>query len=114
MPAGTRHQYTEDFKREAVRLVRESAHSVAQVARDLGILEHVWSCWRTQHRPAEAQSLTPAAQRAEAEELTRMEREWARVTPERDCLQRVAACFAKEYRCNIARFASTAVAIPSG
>ena len=41
MPAGTRHQYTEDFKREAVRSVRESAHSVVQVARDLGILEHV-------------------------------------------------------------------------
>ena len=54
MPAGSRHQYTEDFKREAVRLVRESAHPVAQVARDLGVLEHVWSRWRTQHRPAKA------------------------------------------------------------
>ncbi len=54
MPAGSRHQYTEDFKREVVRLVRESAHPVAQVARDLGILEHVWSCWRIQHWPAEA------------------------------------------------------------
>ena len=51
MPAGSRHQYTEDFKREAVRLLWESAHPVAQVARDLGILEHVWSRWRTQHRP---------------------------------------------------------------
>ena len=38
MPAGSRHQYTEDFKREAVLLVRESAHPVAQVAWDLGIL----------------------------------------------------------------------------
>ncbi len=99
MPAGTRHQYTEDFKREAVRLVRESAHPVAQVARDLGILEHVWSHWRTQHRPAKAHGPTPAAQRAE--ELTRMER--ARVTPKRDCLQCAAACFA-----------STADAISSG
>ena len=103
IPAGTRHQYTEDFKREAVRLVRESAHSVAQVARDLGILELVWYRWRTQHWPAEAQGLTPAAQRAEAEKLTHMEREWARVTPKRDCLQRAAACFA-----------STAAAIPFG
>ena len=91
MPAGSRHQYTEDFKREAVRLVWESAHPVAQVAWDLGILEHVWSRWRAQHRPAEA------------EELTRMEREWARVIPKQDCLQRAAACFA-----------STAAAIPSG
>jgi transposase-like protein len=66
MPAGSRHQYTEDFKRETVRLVRESAYPVAQVARDLGILEHVWSRWSTQQRPAEAQGPTPAAQRAEA------------------------------------------------
>ena len=103
MPAGSRHQYTEDFKRETVRLVRESAHPVAQVARDLGILEHVWSRCSTQQRPAEAQGPTPAAQRAEAEELTRMERQWARVNPKLDCLQRVAACFV-----------STAASIPSG
>ena len=100
MPAGSRHQYTEDFKREAVRLVRESAHPVAQVARDLGILEHVWSRWRTQHWPAEAQGPTPVAQRAEAEaeELTRVEREWARVTQERDCLSRAQRASRKESR----------------
>ena len=56
MPAGSRYQYTEDFKREAVRLVRESAHPEAQVALNLGILEHVWSRWRTQQGPAEAQA----------------------------------------------------------
>ena len=98
MSAGTRRQYIEDFKREAVRLVRESTHPVALVARDLGVPEHVWSRWRVQHRPAEVHSPTPAAQRAEAEELTRVKREWARVTQERDCLQRPAACFAKESR----------------
>ena len=36
-----RRRYTEEFKREAVRLVRESAHPVAQVARDLGIPDNV-------------------------------------------------------------------------
>ncbi len=35
----TRRRYTEEFKREAVR---ESAHPVAQVARDLGIPDNVW------------------------------------------------------------------------
>jgi transposase len=50
MSAGTRRRYTEDFKREAVRLVRESAHPVAQVARDLGITDNVLSHWRAQHR----------------------------------------------------------------
>jgi transposase-like protein len=36
----TRRSYTEAFKEEAVRLVRESGHPVAQVARDLGIADH--------------------------------------------------------------------------
>ena len=96
LPARTRRRYAEDCKREAVRLVRESAHPVAQVARDLGISDNVWYRWTAQHRQAAAHGTTRAAQRAEAEALTRVKREWARVTPERDCLTRAAACFARE------------------
>ena len=96
MPASTRRRYTEEYKRAAVRLVRESAHPVAQVARDLDIPEHVWSRWRAQHQQAETQGTTRATQRAEAEALTRVKREWARVTQERDCLTRAAAGFARE------------------
>ena len=36
MPARTRRRYTEELKREAVRLVRESVYPMAQVRRDLG------------------------------------------------------------------------------
>ena len=98
MPVRTRRRYTEEFKREAVRLVRESTHPVAPVARDLGIPENVWYRWHAQHRQAEAHGTTRAAQRAEAEALTRVKRELARVTQERDCLTRAAACFARESR----------------
>lgn len=93
-----RRRYTEEFKIEAVRLVRESAHSVAQVARDLGIPENVLYRWRTQHQQAAAHGTTRVTQRAEAEELTRVKRELARVTQERDFLRRAAAFFAKESR----------------
>ena len=96
MSARTRRRDTEDCKREAVRLVRESAHPVAQVARDLGIPENVLYRWRAQHQQAEIHGTTRATQPAEAEALTRVKREWARVTPERDCLTRAAACFARE------------------
>jgi transposase len=96
MSAGTRRRYTEEFKKEAVRLVRESAHPVAQVARDLGISDNVLYRWRAQHRQAEAHGTTRAAQRTEAEELTRVKRELARVTQERDFLKRAAAFFARE------------------
>ncbi len=80
MAGSTRRWDTEDFKREAVRLVREATPPVAQVARDLGIPENVWYRWRAQHQQAEAHGTTRAAQRAEAEELTRVKRELARVT----------------------------------
>jgi transposase len=96
MPASTRRRYTEEFKREAVRLVRESAHPVAQVARDLGIPENVWYRWRAQHQQAETHGTIRATQRAEAEALTRVKRELARVTQERDFLRRAAAFFARE------------------
>ena len=66
-----------------------------QVARDLGISDNVWYRWRAQHRQAEVHGTTRVAQRAEAEELTRVKRDWARVTQERDCLTRAAACFAR-------------------
>jgi transposase len=95
MPAKARRRYTEELKREAVRLMRESAHPVAQVARELGIPDHVWSRQRVQHRQAEVPGTTRATQRAEAETLTRVKRELARVTQERDCLTRAAACFVR-------------------
>lgn len=64
MAEGTRRRYTEEFKREAVQLVRESVHPVAQVARDLRIPENVLYRWTAQHRQAEAHGTTRAAQRA--------------------------------------------------
>ena len=53
-----RRRYAEEFKIEAVRLVREFAHPVAQVARDLGIPENVLYRWRTQHQQAEVHGTT--------------------------------------------------------
>jgi len=41
MSTKTRQSYTEAFKDEAVRLVRGSGHPIAQVARDLGIADHL-------------------------------------------------------------------------
>ena len=96
MTASTRRQYTEEFKREAVRLVQESVRPVAQVARDLGIPENVLYRWRAQSRQTTAHSTTRATPRTEAEELTRLKRELARVTQERDFLTRAAAFFARE------------------
>jgi transposase len=68
------------------------------VARDLGIPDNVLYRWIAQLGRVEAHGTTRTAQRAEAEELTRLTLELARVTQERDFLQSAAAFFVKESR----------------
>ena len=99
MPARTRRRYTEEFKREAVRLVCESCSPRGPGGagpRHFG--QRVVSLARPSTGRAEAHgTYTGLAQRAEAEELTRVKREVAsRVTQERDFLKRAAAFFARE------------------
>ncbi len=98
MSTTTRRQYTEEFKTEAVRLVRDSARPVAQVARDLGIADHLLYRWRAEQQQAETQGHTRQSMRAEQEELVRLRRENATLKQERDFLKRAAAFFAKESR----------------
>ena len=98
MTTKTRRQYTDEFKAEAVRLVRDSARPVAQVARDLGIADHLLYRWRAEQHQAEHQGHTCQSMRAEQEELARLRRENATLKQERDFLKRAAAFFAKESR----------------
>ena len=94
----TRRSYTEAFKEEAVRLVRESGHPVAQVARDLGIADHLLYRWRAEQQQAEGRGQTRQSLRGEQAELARLRRENALLKQERDFLKRAAAFFAKESR----------------
>ncbi len=91
-----RRRYTEEFKAEAVRLVRDSAQPVPQVARDLGIADHLLYRWRAEQQQAESQGHTRQSMRAEQEELARLRRENATLKQERDFLRRAAAFFARE------------------
>ena len=98
MTTKTRRQYTDEFKAEAVRLVRDSARPVTQVARDLGIADHLLYRWRAEQQQAEGQGQTRQSARAEQAELARLRRENATLKQERDFLKRAAAFFAKESR----------------
>lgn len=106
MSTKTRRSYTETFKEEAVRLVRESGsprvresgHPVAQVARDLGIADHLLYRWRAEQQQAEGRGQTRQSLRAEQAELAQLRRENAVLKQERNFLKRAAAFFAKESR----------------
>jgi transposase len=96
MTTKTRRRYTDEFKTEAVRLVRDSARPVAQVARDLGIADHLLYRWRVEQRQADSQGHTRKSMRTEQDELVRLRRENVTLKQERDFLKRAAAFFAKE------------------
>jgi transposase len=96
MSTKTRRSYTETFKEEAVRLVQESGHPVTQVARDLGIADHLLYRWRAEQRQAEGRGQTRQSLRAEQAELAQLRRDNAVLKQERDFLKRAAAFFARE------------------
>ncbi len=54
-----RRRYTDEFKSEAVCLVRETSRPMAQVARELGIGDNVLYCWMNEERQAASQRQRP-------------------------------------------------------
>lgn len=95
MPA-KRRRFTEEYKAEAVRLLRESGRPLTQVARELGLTPSALDRWARQHKKAEQQGTTSAGLKAEREELQRLRRENETLRQERDFLRSAAAYFAKE------------------
>jgi transposase len=92
----SRRKYTEDFKREAVRLVEtRGERTVADVAASLGVAENLLHSWRHRFGDTAAQVRQERGETPE-EELKRLRRELARVKQERDILKKATAFFAKD------------------
>ena len=92
-----RRTYSREFKVEAVKLVTEKGHSVAEAARSLGLHENLLRSWK--------QALAEAGEQAFPgqghlppfeEELRRLRAENQRLRQERDILKKAAAFFARE------------------
>ncbi len=84
-------RYTEEFKREAVRLIVEQGHSVAEVASRLGTTTHSLYAWKKRYGPDSVKHQKLASEQAE---IRRLQKELKRVTEERDILKKAAAYFA--------------------
>jgi len=56
---GRNRDFTDDFKKEAVRLSFESGRTVEQVAKDLGIGKSTLNTWRRQFRDADLAASPP-------------------------------------------------------
>lgn len=88
-----RRKYSVEFKRGAVEQIRRSGVSCAQVARELGIGANLLTRWKQEaDGPTAAFGGTGTPR---DEELSKLKRELARVTKERDFLREAATFFAK-------------------
>ena len=91
--------YTQEFKREALRLAQTSGKPITQVARELGISDtsiHQWRKELAEH----GQEAFPGSghQTAQEEELRRLKREVEITRQERDILKKVVSIFSRESR----------------
>ena len=94
---GPRQRFTKDFKLEAVRLLKQSGRPATEIARELGIPRNRLYKWATELDTHGAGAFPGSGRQANAaEELTRVKRELARVTEERDILKKAAVYFARE------------------
>jgi transposase-like protein len=90
-----RKKYTQEYKDEAVGLVVSSGRPVAEIARDLGIVEATLGNWVNKAKQAGELRDKPLDidERARLKEL---EEENRRLRMERDFLKKAAAWFARE------------------
>ena len=93
-PARRKGRYPKEFRRDAAALVIDQHRTVADVARELGLIEQTLGNWVRQERVdrGEREGLTSE----ERDEMARLRREVKRLTMERDLLKRSVAFWVKE------------------
>ena len=88
-------KYSEEFKREAVRLVREERMSILQAARVTGANHNTIREWI---KKAELQDHQSKAFSSEKEELSALRKEVRELRMEREFLKKTLVYFAKEQK----------------
>jgi transposase len=77
----SKSNFSEEFKRDAVRQITERGYPVAEVSQRLGVSQHSLYEWKKKFSASNAKG------NDETEEIRRLKKELARVTEERDILK---------------------------
>ena len=91
-----RKRYSAEFKRQALRRADEPGVTDALVCQELGISTRQMRRWRDAIQEHGEEQAFPGHGKSRDDELTRLKRELAKVTEERDFLREAARYFAKE------------------
>lgn len=92
-----RKKYSAEFREEAVKAVIETSRPVAQVARELGIVEGTLGNWVNTYRREHAGEEPPLTV-SERARLRELEKEVRELRLKNEFLGKAAAFFAQEYR----------------
>ncbi len=91
----SRRKFSDEYKREAVRLSTQPGVTKSQVGRELGINPNLLARW-CRNFAVNGAAAFPGQGKPRDEEMASLKRELARVKKERDFLQEAAAFFARE------------------
>ncbi len=88
---GQKKSYTEEFKREALRLLESSGKPVAVIERELGLSAGLLHYWRKRFQVNDTSNMLELSEVEQLKlELREAKRELARVQMERDILKTVS------------------------
>jgi transposase len=92
--------YTDEFKREALELLKSSGKSAGQLERELGITAGMLLKWRDKYQVVskenEAPRLEPSELEAAKREIHRLQRELTEIAEEREILKKVVNIFSRK------------------
>lgn len=97
MEIKSRKKYSQEFKRDAVKLVKEQGYRITEASRNLGIDDSIVRRWVKEYsQDKEAAFPGNGRMSPEQEEIRRLRKENEQLRMEREILKKAAAFFAKE------------------
>jgi len=89
--------FDKDFKINAVKLVLEGSRSMTKIANEIGISPNTLTNWKKEYIKDKENSFPGKGyQKPDDAEFTKLRRQLARVTQERDILKKAIAVFTKQ------------------
>ena len=92
--------YTDEFKREALELLKKGEKSAGQLERELGITPGMLLKWRNRYQVVVHEEAGPRLEPSDLEaakrEIQRLERELKEMGEEREILKKVVSIFSRK------------------